>query len=216
MIKIFVRKNIPGHSTFISSIKEDISYYVIDDNNLEGYSIQNCSRVGFVYDNLLLPNIPFGNGILSSNGYDFQYFTKELFDLLSQASSPINIDLITCNMNSAKFINEVAKMKVLLPNVDINYSLNKTGGLIGDDWITESNGMSLKNIYFNSNIDNYKYSLGSGNFHSAFIANDGSVWTYGTNFYGQLGNGTTIDSNVPVPTGITNAVFVSCGFLHTI
>jgi hypothetical protein len=218
MIGIFIRKSIPGYDTFISSIKEDITRHIIDNNSLNGYSIQNYSRVGFVYDNTSLPNIPFGHGAFVSDGYTFQYFTKELIDLLSQASTSLtNVDLITCNMNNPKFISEVTKIKTLLPNVSINYSLNKTGNIVGSDWITESNGVSLKNIYFNGGIENYNYSLGGSlNSHSAFIANDGTVWTFGLNVYGQLGNGTTTDSNIPIATGITNAIFVSCGFFHTL
>jgi hypothetical protein len=216
MTKIFIRSNIPGFDIFVKSIKEDIIQYIISDDNLDGFSIQDCSRIGFVYDNTY-QKIPFGNEPFVSNDYTFQYFTKELFDLFSQISSPADIDIISCNMSEPRFISEVAKIKTLLPNVNINYSLNATGGSIGSDWIMESNGVSLRNIYFNDNIVNYKYSLGgSGNFHSAFIANDGSVWTFGYNIFGQLGNGTTIDSNIPVATGITNAIYVSCGQMHTL
>ena len=39
-------------------------------------------------------------------------------------------------------------------------------------------------------------SLGGG--HSAIIKRDGSLWMWGDNTYGQLGNGTTVDSKTPV------------------
>lgn len=38
----------------------------------------------------------------------------------------------------------------------------------------------------------------SGNGHSAAIKSDGSLWMWGCNKYGQLGNGTTVDSHVPI------------------
>ena len=49
------------------------------------------------------------------------------------------------------------------------------------------------------------------------ISNDGSLWAWGYNNYGQLGNGTTINSNLPVRIGIDNnwqsvAAGSDCGF----
>lgn len=40
-----------------------------------------------------------------------------------------------------------------------------------------------------------------GESHSAALTNDGKVWTWGDNYYGQLGNGTTLNgySTLPVP-----------------
>ncbi len=56
----------------------------------------------------------------------------------------------------------------------------------------------------------------AGRFFSMAVKNDGTVWTWGQNLYGQLGNGNTTDSNVPVQvnglTGITSAVAASGAF----
>lgn len=40
--------------------------------------------------------------------------------------------------------------------------------------------------------------VSAGSAHTAAIKTDGSLWTWGSNAYGQLGNGTTEDSAVPV------------------
>jgi alpha-tubulin suppressor-like RCC1 family protein len=49
--------------------------------------------------------------------------------------------------------------------------------------------------------------IAGGGGHSLALKNDGGVWAWGRNSYGQLGNGTNTDSNVPVQvsglTGIT-------------
>jgi alpha-tubulin suppressor-like RCC1 family protein len=53
--------------------------------------------------------------------------------------------------------------------------------------------------------------------HTCAVLSGGSIQCWGlNNFAGQLGNGTTTGSSVPVPvTGITNAVAVTTGAFHT-
>lgn len=41
-------------------------------------------------------------------------------------------------------------------------------------------------------------SISAGRFFSLAVKNDGTIWTWGENLYGQLGDGTTADKNVPV------------------
>ena len=50
--------------------------------------------------------IPFGKKKLEINNYLFKYFTKEFFDYLNLYNN-IQIDLLTCNLNSIEFKNEV-------------------------------------------------------------------------------------------------------------
>ncbi len=56
----------------------------------------------------------------------------------------------------------------------------------------------------------------SGGFSMA-LKSDGTLWGWGPNGYGQLGDGTLIDKNVPVQaTGMTDIVQFSAGFWHAI
>src|SRR5574341_786851 len=47
--------------------------------------------------------------------------------------------------------------------------------------------------------------------HTVALENDGTVWTWGWNIYGQLGDGTTINKNTPV-----NVSYINSGFLDVI
>ncbi|HCM34072.1 T9SS type A sorting domain-containing protein [Chryseobacterium sp.] len=60
-------------------------------------------------------------------------------------------------------------------------------------------------------------SLSVGNGFSAGIKADGTLWIWGSNDSGQIGNGTTIDRNTPILIGTaTDWKSVSIGFSHTI
>ena len=65
--------------------------------------------------------------------------------------------------------------------------------------------------------------VAAGDEHSLVIKSDGTVFSFGYNFYGQLGDGTAIDRNTPVQVlGIgasgflNNAVNIKAGGQHTI
>ena len=53
--------------------------------------------------------------------------------------------------------------------------------------------------------------------HTAAIKTDGTLWTWGMNSDGQLGNNTTVSTSSPVTTiaGGTNWKQVACGYYHT-
>ncbi len=60
--------------------------------------------------------------------------------------------------------------------------------------------------------------LDGGYFHSVGLRNDGTVWTWGGNAFGQLGNG-TMGNNVATPSqvnGLSNVMAVAAGGLHTV
>lgn len=58
--------------------------------------------------------------------------------------------------------------------------------------------------------------ISAGGYHTCARKNDNSIWCWGKNFDGQLGNSNFIDSNVPKRvTSIESAVGISAGDLHT-
>ncbi len=79
-----------------------------------------------------------------------------------------------------------------------------TGGTFGDAGKTASEKLVAKMIASNGIDDN------------CALLNDGTVRCWGRNDTGQLGDGTTTNSSVPViASGITNAVAVAAGDSHT-
>jgi alpha-tubulin suppressor-like RCC1 family protein len=60
-------------------------------------------------------------------------------------------------------------------------------------------------------------SVSAGRDHTAAIKTDGTLWTWGSGGYGQLGNNAVTTRSTPVTTfaGGTNWKQVSCGFEHT-
>ena len=59
--------------------------------------------------------------------------------------------------------------------------------------------------------------IGGGSQHSAALLADGTVRTWGNNGYGQLGNGGTTNSNVPVTvSGLSNVVTLAAPGFHTL
>ena len=59
--------------------------------------------------------------------------------------------------------------------------------------------------------------IAAGFDHAVALKNDGTVWAWGNNSKGQLGNGTTVDSATPVPVGwLSGIITISAGFRYTV
>lgn len=57
----------------------------------------------------------------------------------------------------------------------------------------------------------------SGTFHNTALKSDGTVWGWGYNAYGQLGNNTIADQTAPVQvTTLTSVVAIVAGYAHTL
>ncbi|BAS26954.1 RCC1 repeat-containing protein [Limnochorda pilosa] len=59
--------------------------------------------------------------------------------------------------------------------------------------------------------------VASGSFHNLALRNDGSVWAWGSNVYGQLGDGSTANRSTPVQvSGLTDPVAIAGGTRHSL
>jgi alpha-tubulin suppressor-like RCC1 family protein len=58
--------------------------------------------------------------------------------------------------------------------------------------------------------------ISSGAYHTIAIAHDGTLWAWGYNNTGQVGNGTVVNQNIPVQIGTdTDWVTVGAGYYHS-
>ena len=68
-----------------------------------------------------------------------------------------------------------------------------------------------------SAAETFENRVAAGGYHCMAVDSDGSLWTWGHNYAGQLGDGTTDDSQLPVRIGNDNDwVAVSAGDHHSV
>lgn len=66
------------------------------------------------------------------------------------------------------------------------------------------------------NLEDFN-SISVGSYHSAALKDDNTVWTWGQNDYGRLGDGTIENSATPVQVkGLNDVISVSAGYAHTV
>ena len=66
-------------------------------------------------------------------------------------------------------------------------------------------------------IENEAVQIAAGDSHSLAIKEDGSVWAWGNNYYGQLGDGSTTNKTNPVlVAGLSNVAMIAAGDAHSL
>ncbi len=59
--------------------------------------------------------------------------------------------------------------------------------------------------------------VSAGEVHTLAIKTDGTLWAWGNNYYGQLGDGTAVDKNTPTQIGTdTNWAVISAGGIYSL
>jgi alpha-tubulin suppressor-like RCC1 family protein len=109
--------------------------------------------------------------------------------------------------------------------VGTNYIMRNTGqgasGQAGTNVATNYYSLQTINnydtvLYVPTQFNNSSWTiLSNGGFHSAGIKSDGSLWVWGYNLYGQIGDNTTINRSSPIQIGTSSWIAVATGQLHT-
>jgi alpha-tubulin suppressor-like RCC1 family protein len=58
--------------------------------------------------------------------------------------------------------------------------------------------------------------VATNTFHTLALASDGTVWAWGANWYGQVGNGSTANQLTPVQLSLTNIIAIGAGNEHSV
>ncbi|MCM3136626.1 hypothetical protein M3629_28055, partial [Paenibacillus polysaccharolyticus] len=99
----------------------------------------------------------------------------------------------------------------------INGVVSVTGryALLSDGTVWDVSSSYPTKVYSLENVVTIADSSSSG--HALAIKRDGSVWSWGSNSYGQLGNGTTSNTSTPVKvTGLENIQSIGAGAMHSL
>ncbi|MFA7150813.1 MAG: prepilin-type N-terminal cleavage/methylation domain-containing protein [Candidatus Paceibacterota bacterium] len=90
------------------------------------------------------------------------------------------------------------------------------GGQLGDDSTTNSSlPVQVKGVGGSGNLTNAT-SVAAGYFHSLALKSDGTVYAWGYNNYGQLGDNSTTERHVPIQVSITSVSAIAAGDYHSL
>ena len=163
---LLVKNDLQDLEIFKNSINDNTKLLI--DRSLNDFlsSIDNNTQhIGFVYHYQGYPSIEYFNQIDISNykyePSEYRFIEKSFLDMLKQVKNinpNIIFDLLTCNVTDEYFIKELYRLTDEYGFV-FRYSTNEKG--YGGDWIQESHNISIKNIYFNNNIDLWEHVLNS-------------------------------------------------------
>ncbi len=157
------------------------------------------------------------------------YLLKAKVIVLDVNSQPLqNVTIMTNKMNEDLVTNEEGMAEIWLPEGRQRLGIKKEGfGTITRELTMKNGEESLLVILEAGNADSGgseeggeiipekkigKVSLGSA--HSANVTEDGDLYMWGANTYGQLGDGTTTNSSIPkkIMSGVKE---VSLGYWHS-
>ena len=84
-------------------------------------------------------------------------------------------------------------------------------------WATGNGSNINRNAPVQVGSDNKWVSVTAGGNYTIALKSDGTLWTWGNNYYGQLGDGTITDRNIPVQVGSDDKwISIAAGYGHTL
>ena len=138
----------------------------------------------------------------------------------TRSNIPICISDISTNLINIKEISAGHNYTVAIDENGKVYAWgDNDSGELGDG-TTEDSRVPICISDISTNLINIK-EISAGQSHTVAIDEDGKVYTWGANWDGRLGDGTTTDSNIPIcisdiSTNLVNIEAISAGIFHTV
>jgi alpha-tubulin suppressor-like RCC1 family protein len=206
----------------LTNTMPDATGMAIDTNgNVWGWGYNNSNELCVKSQNIFTPvMVPISNVTLASGAGDHGLYYSN--GILYACGGNANGDLgagLSSPYTSAKPV--VVSGLPSEPISNLTTSWHNSGALMNDgtyyDWGFNGSGQLGNGTTTDSNVPvsvtlpqtATQVSLGgslASNGQTIALLSDGSVWMWGNNSYGQLGNGTYSSSTTPVPVSVPNGV----------
>ena len=134
-------------------------------------------------------------GIVQENGPSNKFLklveNQAFVQWIVDKTKCIALDLFMCNgTKDPKWKKTIQMIQTTFPQIALGASTNITGNSAsGGDWIAETDGVNLKEIYLTDAIKNYKGTFGIESYHSIIVTESGGCYVVGYNSDGELGLG---------------------------
>ncbi len=137
-------------------------------------------------------------------------YTSEPVYLTTSDQNQISLTSIS-KLNSITITDTTPTSTEIRPLVSFD-GRNQWKGVVNDS-LSDVTGLGFDEL-----TRNYPWAyISGGYYHTIAIKSDGTLWAWGRNNYGQLGDGTTVNKSSPIQIGTdTNWVSISCGQDYTI
>ena len=123
-----------------------------------------------------------------------------------------NVSAVSCGSSYTAAIKGDGSLWVWGTNGQSGYLLGNGG--VGNETVSPDSSYSVQTQTIPMKIMDDVSAVCCGQYSAAAIKKDGSLWMWGRNREGQLGTGSTRDSNIPVKV-MDDVAAVSCGSWHT-
>mgnify|MGYP001943016683 CR=1 FL=1 len=189
---MFLHNNVVTETFLVDSFLDDcVVKHVTQDSTVEhltsDVSLTDVSNVAFVWHYPGYCRLPFFHDEKSFgvSGEEpniperptYHYFSKHIVDFMKSLPDGCKVDLLSCNLNTSHFMEEVQRLEDEC-SVDIRYSLDQTGNNPDGNWVLESDGVDIKDVYFKESIATWSGILNSGKTPAEIASNNTYDFSY--------------------------------------